>query len=391
MRVMNEAMHVAYEGELFVQIFERAKSLHPDFSTKVKPIQGECYESYLGISDSDRALIENQVEIIFHVAAYVNFNAPLRKAGYINVRSLDHLFDIAKEMKHLKAFVYVSTAFSPSTETNFIEEKFYHPPLNSRKLLSMLDDLDDAVLDEITPSLMKSYSNRYIFTKLIAEDLFRERASGLPACIFRPSIVLPCYKEPLPGWINNAYSVIAITLGYALGILKVVRANASFRACMVPGDYSTNALILSAYYTSKSWQQDKSWEKFQFDVPIVNYSNCTTKFRITWEIFKIQGIKATEKYPFYDMPPLRFQRIYQKVHKFMDVMVPFSTRELTVSTRNINEIWETLSKKDKKLFYCNLDDINIDDYSDVIVRGVRLYLANDKEETISKARRKLFV
>ena len=56
----------------------------------------------MGISDNDRAILENEVEIIFHVAATVNFNTSLREATYINVRSLDILLDMAKNMKNLK-------------------------------------------------------------------------------------------------------------------------------------------------------------------------------------------------------------------------------------------------------------------------------------------------
>ncbi|XP_065206358.1 fatty acyl-CoA reductase wat-like [Planococcus citri] len=405
-------------------IFERAKELHPDYETKVKPIRGDCYEEYLGISEKDQAIIEDEVDIIFHIASLVNFNAPLRSAGYINIRSLDNLFEIARKMIKLKAFVYVSTAYSACMETKFIQEEFYEPPVKPRKLLSLIEHLDDDVLDEVAPRLAKSYPNRYVFTKLIAEDLCRENTTDLPVCVFRPAGVLPCFKEPLPGWINNSYGVIGFFFGFALGITKVACVNESCRACVVPGDYSTNALILSAYHMSKSWK-NKS-EEHEFDTPIINYSNCTTNFKVTWGSFQSESNRVVKKYPFYNMVALpnillvnnyvmyrlftlvlhilpamvfdtmlqmirqkpRFQKIYQKVHTFLDVMVPFATQEWTVTNRNIKEIWNSLSKKDQKLFYCNLDDLNIEQYFDTVARGVRLYLANENEDNMTKAKLK---
>ncbi|XP_065224397.1 fatty acyl-CoA reductase wat-like [Planococcus citri] len=331
---------------------------------------------------------------------------------------------MAKSMKNLKAFVYVSTAYSPCSETKFIQEEFYDPPVKPRKLLSLIDQLDDKILKEITPRLMKSNPDMCMFTKSIAEDLCREKASELPLCIFRPASVLPSYKEPAPGWTNNSYGVAGVLKGHGLGITKVICANESSKACIVPGDYCTNALILSAYYTSKSWESE-SFDESEFEVPIINYSNCTTKFRVTWGSLMNEHKKSVEKYPFNDMVSLphlrlinnyviyrflafihliipdlldtglilirqntRFKKYYHKLQRYLTAMIPFFTQEWTVTNNNINEIWSTLSKKDKKLFYCNLDDLNTEQYFEVITRGVRLYLARDKEDTIRKAQQK---
>ena len=48
--------------------------------------------------------------------------------------------------------MYVSTAFSPCAERKLIEEKFYDPHVRVSELLSLLGELDDSVLDNITPA-----------------------------------------------------------------------------------------------------------------------------------------------------------------------------------------------------------------------------------------------
>lgn len=65
-------------------------------------IKGDCLRPNLGISETDRLILQNEVNIVFHVAATVRFDAPLRDAVNINVRSTRDLLEVAKKMKHLK-------------------------------------------------------------------------------------------------------------------------------------------------------------------------------------------------------------------------------------------------------------------------------------------------
>ena len=44
-----------------------------------------------------------------------------------------------------------------------------------------------------------------------------------------------------------------------------------------------------------------------------------------------------------------------------------------------------MSQKDKDVFYFNLNELNITEYLDRYVHGMRLYIANDEDHTIGKA------
>ena len=61
-----------------IQLFERIRSERPSALEKVVPISGDCGEPGLGIGESDQQLLADSVSIIFHLAATIKFDAPLR-------------------------------------------------------------------------------------------------------------------------------------------------------------------------------------------------------------------------------------------------------------------------------------------------------------------------
>lgn len=53
-----------------------------------------------------------QVNVIFHCAASVRFDDPLKKAIMINVCATRTMLEFAKTLSHLDVFMHVSTAYS---------------------------------------------------------------------------------------------------------------------------------------------------------------------------------------------------------------------------------------------------------------------------------------
>lgn len=84
-----------------MQLFDRMKTAYPDYLSKLTPITGDCEKPNLGISENDRNILISEVEVIFHVAATVRFDAQLRDAININVRATSDLLDLAHSMKQL--------------------------------------------------------------------------------------------------------------------------------------------------------------------------------------------------------------------------------------------------------------------------------------------------
>ena len=58
----------------------------PDFASKIIPINGDIYEPELGISPQDVKTLEDNVSVVYHSAASVRFDDPIRLAVEMNVR-----------------------------------------------------------------------------------------------------------------------------------------------------------------------------------------------------------------------------------------------------------------------------------------------------------------
>jgi len=73
-----------------------------DVLNKIYPIAGDVSEPNLAINESDRRLLADTVQIVFHAAATIRFDEPLKKAVLLNTRGTKLTLDLAKEMTNLQ-------------------------------------------------------------------------------------------------------------------------------------------------------------------------------------------------------------------------------------------------------------------------------------------------
>ena len=69
---------------------------------KIVPLTGDCAEIGLGLSATDRQILEETVTIVFHAAATVRFDDPLKSAVLMNTRGTREIMMIVRNMKNLK-------------------------------------------------------------------------------------------------------------------------------------------------------------------------------------------------------------------------------------------------------------------------------------------------
>lgn len=79
-------VHVA---NFLLQIFEELSKRNPEFESKIKAVEGDMMEHNLGISHEDAERMRNNVSIVFHSAATVRFDEPLR---YVIINLLDYWY-----------------------------------------------------------------------------------------------------------------------------------------------------------------------------------------------------------------------------------------------------------------------------------------------------------
>lgn len=104
----------------------------------------------LGICDSDRKRIINEINVIIHCAANVRFDQKLAAAVNMNTLGTQRVLKLSIEMTQLKVFTHVSTAYCQSND-DVLEERAYAAPHNPLAVATMTKYLDNELLDYITP------------------------------------------------------------------------------------------------------------------------------------------------------------------------------------------------------------------------------------------------
>ncbi|XP_032674193.1 fatty acyl-CoA reductase wat-like [Odontomachus brunneus] len=412
-------------------VYDRLKKEQPDFITKVIMIEADFSEANLGLSSENRKHLLD-TNIIFHLAASVRFNDTIRNAVHVNVRGNKEILLFAREMPNLEAFVYTSTAFSQCVN-NFIDEKYYSPPLETDKILTLLNVLDDEMLNKITPTLVGEWPNIYVYTKAIAEDTVRQYSVGLSACIIRPSIVTSTAKEPIPGWINNIYGAVGVIVGSSMGLLRTLHCIPENTAEIMPADYVIANIIVAGWAPPKESKDTLlSIDNKNLNVPEterIPIYNCvsSTQNPITWERFMKLSEKygkrlPSTKYIWYYMLTLNRYRFmheiyviflhtipgaifdilaflmgrkpmllktYKKIHIFCDVISYFSTRQWQFRNDSVIRLWDSLNQTDREIFDFNILDLSWKEYFKNLMVGLRIYIAKDPMDNLKEGAAKL--
>jgi fatty acyl-CoA reductase len=397
-------------------LFGKLKDQMPKFRHKVVIVNGDCSLPGLGLETSDRRLLVEDISHVFHGAATVRFDENLRNALATNVVGTRSVLELAREMKKLKAVIHISTVYC-NCHLKEIDEKFYNYPLTHQNLCSVVDSVNDKMLEAITPHLLDNWPNTYAFTKAIAEDSVRDQGAGLPIGVFRPAIVVGTRSEPVTGWIDNLYGPTGVFVGAGTGFIKTINVDGTKTANIVPVDMTVNALIVSAWEVA-----NKPRAQTGDQIPVYNYVSSEQK-PLTWDQFmdlssrhgmQVPSMRSMWYYSltlnkrravhlvyllFLHFIPAtivdgtalllgrrpKLLKIYKKINKFCDVISYFSTRDWKFTNKNVQELWQKLDEDDRKLFDFNIDELDWDKYFYTYVRGIRLYLLKDDLSTIPRA------
>ena len=71
---------------------------------KIIPVEGDVSLPTLGISQRDLQVLVENVSLVFNSAATIRFNEDMRTAVQMNVKGLQELLHICRQMKHLDVF-----------------------------------------------------------------------------------------------------------------------------------------------------------------------------------------------------------------------------------------------------------------------------------------------
>lgn len=143
----------------------------------------------------------------------------------------------------------MSTAFIKSHEV-FLLDKPYEPPADPLKVIESIENFKEHEIDLMEAKILETAPNTYVYTKALAESIVNEASEklGLRAVIIRPSIVLPTYQEPMPGWNDNINGPTGYMIGIGQGVIRSVYCETNLCGNFVPVDLAINGLLVSTWH-----------------------------------------------------------------------------------------------------------------------------------------------
>ena len=385
-------------------IFDKIKADNPDFHQKLVPIHGDITEAGLGISPENVELLEKEVNVVFHSAATIRFDEPLRIAMDMNVLAVRRMIHLCVNFKNLEVFVHVSTAYA-NCDKPFIEEMVYNPSVEPQKLIDAMEWMDDEMINMVTPQLIGNKPNTYTFTKHLAEYLLIKEGSNLPLAIVRPSIVGASWKEPFPGWIDNFNGPSGLYVAAGKGILRSMKGDSLGVADIIPVDIPVNMMITVAWHTAVfkpstvpifhsttgnlnpfTWGEIENvvmnfWKKVPLDSCFRRPKACMTKSGFVQDYYMtvshmIPAYIADFGYCLIGKRP-RMVKIYNKLHRAMGTLTFFTTHSWEWTYNNLEMLKNQLSAEDRKVFYFDPRGLHWPTYLESYCLGTKKYLLNE--------------
>lgn len=128
-------------------MFDEFRLNDPAQLQKICVVTGDISIDNLGLNDIEEQLLINDVHAVFHCAASVRFDYPLKTAVNLNTTGTLRMLQLAEKMKNLLIFTYMSTAFCQKME---LEEKYYQAFANPLHVIELTNMLNEEALDVIT-------------------------------------------------------------------------------------------------------------------------------------------------------------------------------------------------------------------------------------------------
>lgn len=189
---------------------------HPAIRGRVEIVEGDIVAPDLGLGAA--AELVDSVTEIFHLAAVYDLSVPRAVGMRVNVDGTRHVLDLARRCAALRRLQYVSTCYVSGRFPGLFEE----------------GDLEKG----------QRFNNAYEETKYLAEvEVQREMRAGLPATIYRPSIVVGDSDSGATQKFDGPYFAIQWLLRQPrVAVIPVVGDPGATEFNVVPRDYVVRAI-----------------------------------------------------------------------------------------------------------------------------------------------------
>jgi long-chain acyl-CoA synthetase len=185
----------------------------PALRSRVQVYSGDVGEPNCGLDTASYQRLTDETTRVIHSAATVRFDHSLEEARRINVEGTRRVLDFAAEVRNLRSFAYVGTAYVAGEREDLVRES-------------------ELVVGQ-------SFRNTYEQTKSEAEALVRSRLSSLPGVILRPSIIVGDSRTGVTSSFKMMYWPLKI---YARRLWRTVPGFPDAVLDIVPVDYVASSV-----------------------------------------------------------------------------------------------------------------------------------------------------
>ncbi|XP_043507203.1 fatty acyl-CoA reductase wat-like [Frieseomelitta varia] len=403
------------------EVFDRLRESNPNYMEKIVLIYGDLSKDDLSLSPENRRYLIENVNIIIHNASIVRYDIKPSHVLRTNVIGTDKLLQLATECPHLEIFTYVSTAYSHPYKI-IKEEKFYPPPADLKLVEDVIkaDEENEAgITDEAIRDITGDWLNLYPFSKATAEGLVEAygRKRSLPCIVYRPSIIIGAYNEPIPGWIGNRNGPVVLFRALRGGFMHVLQCDENECSMdLIPVDMVVNSLLASIWdyvvnrethepqvynYGSSDWNRlsNKKLQEYGMEIshtypstemiwyPFVLQINNFYAFAILFTLFSIiPGILADLIFLLRWKKPI-FTTILKTAILNYATLKRYLIPERILKTDNLKRVVSLANSADMKEFFFDLSALDWYQTFQVNNKGLRKLLKEPLEPSPAALRK----
>ncbi|XP_055597969.1 putative fatty acyl-CoA reductase CG5065 [Uranotaenia lowii] len=396
-------------------LFDKLRASHPESFGKLIPINGDCSEKRLGMDDASFGRLVD-VQFVFHAAASVRFDDSLQKAILMNTRSTRDILEWASTLKKLRAFVHVSTMYCNVDHTTVeMVEELGRAKMDWKLAIDAAEQLDVEMLETLAPKLMNGTMNTYLFTKALAEHICHDYSRKLPLVIYRPSLVVCCEKEPLPGWVDNFNGHVGLLLAFTTGILRTVYFDPKGTIDIIPADMCIKTILIAAWLRATNSEHSRliyngaverrktctysdsfPMEKLLHRMyppsqlvwfPNITFAHCIYEYYLYFLLFQILPSMMVDSILRIKNQRPRLMKIQRVIFSLTLSVLPVAFNNWTFRADNFKMLENVIHPTDREQFDLAHIQSGMFEFGKICHLGGRRYLVKESDDTVPSARR----
>lgn len=398
------------------KVFDNLRKKEPNFRERLTPIAGDIVNDNLNLSADNILILQENVNVVFHLAGTVTPDQDLKTSLLTNVLGLRKTLQFAKTLPHLDAFVHMSSLYA-NMNRSFIEEKVYEANVSPQKILNLLEWMEEEWLVLATKKLIGERPNTFTFTKWIGEALLEQEAGDLPIVIVRPSNIGAAWKEPFAGWVEKSSGPCDLFIAAGRGYLRSMKGEGHAVLDIVPVDIVVNLVISTAWHKAVNKKTEIEiyncstgglnpfrWGEMENFVTLYSKntpfegafrrpnltitSNSLVHDYYVFVSHLIPAYMTDAGLALIGMKP-RIVNTYKKIHKMLSSIEYLTDLECKCSYENVIALRNSTIDADYQTFYFDPRGIHWPTYIENYLIGTKKYLLNEDLHGVPAAKQHL--